>query len=111
MLLSLISAVFFALSNMFVGDLSKKGIESYYYWGSGSLIISVGYFIYQKECCKKNVEQNLSDGLITETSTTRKVLLRTWDNNFDCHAFGVLIFFACYEAGIVASILITFKVA
>ena len=45
-LLSLCSAIFFALSNMFVGDLSKKGFESYYYWGSGSLLISTGYFIY-----------------------------------------------------------------
>ena len=45
-LLSLMSAVFFALSNMFVGDLTKKGFESYYYWGSGSLLVSSAYFIY-----------------------------------------------------------------
>ena len=39
------------------------------------------------------------------------MLLRTWENSFDWKAFGVLVFFACYEIVIVASIMVTFKVA
>ena len=54
-LLALSSALLFSISNMFVGDLGKLGLKSFYYWGTGAFVVSIIYFIKTKEWNKMNV--------------------------------------------------------
>ena len=77
----------FSVCNIFIGEISDMGMESVNYFCSGSLIFSIGYFIYNKEWAKRNNEQR---GLLDAQGRDKKVLLRTWDNKFDWYALFVI---------------------
>ena len=65
----------FSTANLLIGVLTNlDGLEGSNYFCSGSLVFTILYFIYNNECSKRNSVANLRK---------RKVLLRTWDNQFD----------------------------
>ena len=51
------ATIFFATCNFFIGELSDMGAGSLEYYCTGSLLISILYFIKQREWRKKNLEQ------------------------------------------------------
>ena len=56
---------------------------------SGSLLFSIGYFIYTKEWSRRNVQNR---GILDTEGRDKKVLFRDWENKFDCKA--LLVVFA-----------------
>lgn len=48
-ILSLLAAVCFALCNLFIGEIAPLGISGNYYYNTGSLLFSAGYFV--KRAC------------------------------------------------------------
>ena len=91
---------------MLVSKLATLGIKSFYNWGSGSLIISVGYFIQKREWSKRNGPIGLLD---QRDPQLRKVLLRTWENDFDWTSVTLCILFAGYELAIVCIMILTMQ--
>ena len=53
-LLAILGMLSFSSCNMFIGELATMGMESIYYFCSGSLLFSVLFFLYQKEWKKLN---------------------------------------------------------
>ena len=90
---------------MLVSDLAHMGIRSFYYWGTGSLLITGFYFIRNKEWSKRNEQL----GMLDDNSKKRKVLLRTWDNAFCWKSAAIVFFFAGYEMAIVSIIILTMQ--
>ena len=106
MCLALVATVMLSMYNMVVGELAELGAGSLNYFGTGALIPSIVYFIRSKEWSKRNTGGILdSDG-----EKKRKVLLRTWGNNFDWWTFFLLWVQAGIEVIITVSIAWNFKV-
>ena len=89
-LLSILSLISFSTANLIIGTLAKlPGLQSVNYFCTGCIVFTIGYFIYNKECSKINPIGAKNAGL-------KKVLSRTWENNFD---WGVLVF-CIFSAGV-----------
>lgn len=48
----MISAACFALCNLFIGEIAPLGIAGNYYYNTGALVFSGGYFIKKRFCGK-----------------------------------------------------------
>ena len=90
-LLSLIAACLFALRIILVGNMTSLGFDGLYFFSTGSVILSSTYFIYQKEWAKLNNPLDIND------IEKKKVMLRTWDNKFDCWALCVCMLTAVHQ--------------
>ena len=106
--LAVAAMTMFAICNCFIGELSDMGVEALEYFCSGSLLVSIVYFVSRREWSKLNVEQR---GLLDQAGRDKKVLLRTWDNRFDWWSLFICFMGACFQTGIFLSIVLTFKVA
>jgi hypothetical protein len=49
------AAASFALGNLFIGELAPLGVSGNYYYNSGSLVYTIGYFV-RKACVKETVD-------------------------------------------------------
>jgi hypothetical protein len=54
-ILALMAAASFALGNLFIGELAPLGVSGNYYYNSGSLVYTIGYFV-RKACTKETVD-------------------------------------------------------
>lgn len=81
----MLASVCFTTANLLIGSLSELGMRACFYFCSGSLVFSAGYFIYQKEWSKLNIPEQQA------MAEQRKVLLRTWDNKFDWFALLIVL--------------------
>ena len=106
MCLALVATIMFSLFNMVMGELAELGAGSLYYFGTGALIPGMVYFIRSKEWSKMN-----SGGILDfDGGKKRKVILRTWGNNFDWWTFFILWVQVGVEVIITITIAWNFKV-
>jgi len=68
---------FFA-ANFFIAELSDLGVQSVYYFNSGSLIFCIGFFLAKREWNELNPPGPAPPA---DDINARKVLLRKWQTN------------------------------
>ena len=83
----------FSLCNICLGELSTLGIKSIDYYCTGALIFALAYLIKQREWAKRNPSDI---GMLDEADRPEKVILRTWDNEFDWWSLFIIFVGACY---------------
>lgn len=84
------------------------GVQSLYYFNSGSLLFGLVYFTVRCEWRKRNLEQR---GLLDQAGREKKVLLRTWDNSFDWRSLMICIVGAVFQTAIYLSIVLCYRKA
>ena len=57
-ILSILAASCLAICNIFIGELASLGIAGNYYYCTGSLLYSAGYFLRRNCCLKKEVRKD-----------------------------------------------------
>jgi len=102
------ACIMFAVCNFFIGEISDMGASALEYFCSGSLLVSIVYFVSKREWGRLNVEQR---GILDQAGRDKKVLLRTWDNRFDWWSLFMCFVGAAFQTAIFLSIVLTFKVA
>ena len=103
-ILALLANVSFSTANLLIGSLSSElGIKSSFYFCSGSLTLSILYFIYQKEWNKRNNPEQQSD------PDAKKVLTRTWENRFDWYSVLIVLGGSIFQLSIFLSTSYSFK--
>lgn len=106
--LSIAAMISFSVCNIFIGQIAQMGIKGVFYFNSGSLLLSILYFLYQREWRKLN--HGPKPGLLDRDR--KKVLLRTWETNkFDWISLLHVFIGAAFQTAIFASIAYTFKMA
>lgn len=103
--LTLGAVIFFATANLLIGEIANIGMVGITYFCSGSLLVTICYFIYTGELKKRNVL------LDRNKENCHKVLTRTWDNKFDWFAILFCTFGAICQTCIYASIMFCYKLS
>ena len=100
----MLSLISFSTTNLLIGNLSALGMGSVNYFCLGSLLFSLCYFTYHKECGKLNSRD-------AKISKKNKVLTRTWDNRIDWWTIVFCLVSACMQFAIFASVILCFRVS
>ena len=103
-LLSMLSLISFSTTNLLIGNLSALGMGSVNYFCLGSIIASLCYFAYKKECTKMNALDAKAQG-------KTKAILRTWDNRIDWWTITFTTLSGAWQFMIFASATLCFKVS
>ena len=96
-ILSLIATVCFCSCNLMIGELSGLGLPMLYYYNSGSLVFTVGYFIQRK--CRANPLKDLD----------RKPFLYKESGAFNYQTVCWLFYCAIVQCMIIMAVSLTFS--